>query len=274
METTDKIDTDLYKIHQLDGLIQSIYIVEYQDKLLLTDCACRADLEKIEDFVENKINRKMTDIKLAVVTHMHPDHAGLARKLRDKYKILLATHYASDLWYSGFRGQIQHILDIFMAWYVSFKKNNPANRMWYPTKIKADYILRDSDKLPFFDDWKVIFTPGHTAHDISLYNVKDFTIYIADVVLKINEKFLLPFPVTIPELMEKTLNKLSKLTINKLLMSHGGIAEFKSSQIFFSPLIKQVYEKHKGVFLMFKYISMFPPCVKEWKKCLLNDEQN
>jgi len=264
---------DSYKIHEIEGLIQTIYLFEYKEKILLSDCACRADLSRIEDFIENKLNRSMNDIKLAVVTHMHPDHAGLARKLRDKYNILLATHYASDLWYSGFRGQLQHILDIFMAWFVSYKKNNPANRMWYPSKIKADYILRDGDLLPFFNDWKVVFTPGHTAHDISIYNINDLTIYIADVVLKINNKFLLPFPVTIPQLMEKTLKKLSKLPIKKILLAHGGVAEIENKENFFKPLIKQVYQKHKGVFLLFKYISMFPPCVKAWEKCLIADEQ-
>ena len=175
-----------YKIHEINGLIQSTYLFEYKDKMLLSDCVCRSDLERIENFVQQKLNRSMNDIKLAVVSHMHPDHAGLARKLRDKYNIPLATHYASDLWYSGFRGQLQHILDIIMAWFVSYKKNNPAKSMWYPAKIKADYILRDGDLLPFFNDWKVVFTPGHTAHDISIYNVNDLTIYTADVVLKIN----------------------------------------------------------------------------------------
>ncbi len=272
MKINNNIKSNSYKLHAIDGLIQTIYLFEYSDKILLADCACRADLNRIEDFIENKINRSMNDIKLAVVTHMHPDHAGLARKLRDKYDIPLATHYASDLWYSGFRGKLQHILDILMAKFVSYKKNNQTKLMWYPSKIKADYILKDGDKLPFFDDWEVVFTPGHTAHDISIYNSNNSIIYIADVVLKINDKFVLPFPVTIPKLMEKTLIKLSKLPVKEVIMAHGGQVKFQTSENFFKPLIKQVYEKHKGVFLLFKYISMFPPCVKAWEKCLITDE--
>ena len=73
--------------------------------------------------------------------------------------------------------------------------------------------------------------------------------------------------------MDKTLNKLSKLPIKKILLAHGGIAEIEDSKSFFKPLLKQVYQKHKGVLLLFRYISMFPPCVKAWKKCLIEDEQ-
>ena len=73
--------------------------------------------------------------------------------------------------------------------------------------------------------------------------------------------------------MERTLDKLSKISVNKVLMAHGGELEIESAETFFKPLMKHVYEKHKGVFLMFKYISMFPPCVKSWEKCIILDEQ-
>ena len=75
----------MYKIHEINGHIQSSYIIEYQDKILLTDCATKADLRKIEHFIHQDLGRKMEDIKLAVVSHMHPDHAGLANLLQKKY---------------------------------------------------------------------------------------------------------------------------------------------------------------------------------------------
>jgi len=68
----------MYKIHEIQGHIQSNYIIEYQDKILLMDCATKADLKKIRKYIDGELGRKMEDIKLAVVSHMHPDHAGLA----------------------------------------------------------------------------------------------------------------------------------------------------------------------------------------------------
>lgn len=54
-----------------------MYLAEYPDKLMLLDGASRADIPHLKDFIEHQLNRSFTDLKMVVVTHMHPDHAGL-----------------------------------------------------------------------------------------------------------------------------------------------------------------------------------------------------
>jgi len=235
----------MYKIHEINGHIQSSYIIEYQDKILLTDCATKPDLTKIEHFIHQDLGRKMEDIKLAVVSHMHPDHAGLASLLQKKYNIPIIAHPSAKKWYGSFLGELQHFIDVLLAWYVSIKMKNPPKRMWYPSALKPDYIVEDGQKLPFFDDWQIIYTPGHTSHDISLYHEQSKTIYLGDVVLKINKKYLLPMPVTLPKLMEKTLTSLSKLDIENLLLAHGSQVVIKDKKVFFHKLINQLNEKKK-----------------------------
>ena len=257
----------MYKIHEIQGHIQSSYLIEYQDKILLMDCATRADLSVIENFVLSDLNRKMSDVKLAVVSHMHPDHAGLANKLQKKYKIPIIAHPSAQKWYSGFLGELQHFIDVLLAWYVSIKMKNPAKLMWYPSKLNPNYIATDGAKLPFFNDWQIIFTPGHTSHDISLYHKQSKTIYIGDVILKIKKKFLLPMPVTLPKLMEKTLSKLSELEIENMLLAHSGISIIKNSSNFFNGLKSLLSEKKKGVFALINLISFFPPCIRKSENC-------
>jgi len=257
----------MYKIHEIQGHIQSNYIIEYQDKILLMDCATKADLKKIRKYIDGELGRKMEDIKLAVVSHMHPDHAGLAETLQKKYNISIIAHPLANKWYRGFLGELQHFIDVILAWYVSIKMKNPPKRMWYPSRLKPDYIVKDGDKLPFFNDWQVIYTPGHTSHDISLYHKQSKTIYLADVVLKINKKYLLPMPVTLPGLMEKTLDKLSKLDIKNLLLAHSSQFVIDNKKVFFEDLKKQLYEKRKGVFVFIKLISFFPPCIRKIENC-------
>lgn len=257
----------MYKIHEINGHIQSSYIIEYQDKILLADCATKADLLKIEHFIYQELGRKMEDIKLAVVSHMHPDHAGLASILQEKYNIPIIAHPSANKWYGGFFGELQHFIDVLLAWYVSIKMKNPPKRMWYPSGLKPDYITKDGEKLPFFNDWQIIYTPGHTSHDISLYHKQSKTIYLADVVLKINNKFLLPMPVTLPKLMEKTLSKLLKLDIENLLLAHGSQVIINNKKSFFHNLKEQLYEKKSGVFALFNLISFFPPCIRKIEKC-------
>lgn len=257
----------MYKIHQIKGHIQSIYLIEYPDRILLTDCATRADLDKIEDFIIQQLGRKMADVKLAVLSHMHPDHAGLATVLQKKYRIPVLAHPLANKWYAGFLGKLQHFIDVLLAWYVSIKMKNPAKRMWYPAIIKPDYIAKNNNNLPFFDDWQIVFTPGHTSHDISLYHKKSKTIYLGDAVLKIKAKFLLPMPVTLPKLMNNSLNVLAQMDISKILLAHGGIAIIEDSIKFFSSFEKQLNEKKKGVFAFINYISFFPPCIRNIDDC-------
>lgn len=69
-------------IHTIQGYIQTIYLAEYPDKLLLLDGASRADITYLCQFIEQQLARPLSDLKVVVVTHMHPDHAGAAHRLR------------------------------------------------------------------------------------------------------------------------------------------------------------------------------------------------
>jgi hypothetical protein len=51
------------KIHQLQGHIQSIYWVEYPEKLLLLDGYCRAVISMLEQFITGNLSRSFSDLK-------------------------------------------------------------------------------------------------------------------------------------------------------------------------------------------------------------------
>jgi len=223
-----------FKIHHLEGYIQSMYIVEYTDKLLLLDGGSRGDVRRVELFITKTLKRKMSDLKLIVVTHLHPDHAGAAPHLRNKYGIKIAGHPELDYWYNGLGGFIQHLLDTSFAWYVASKSRNSYRRIWYQRSLVPDYKVCDGQELHGFADWQIICTPGHTTHDISVYNIKEKVIYIGDLAIKLGGKFNLPFPVALPDVMGKSLDKVSELEIGKILFAHGGIVTDESKKVFAS----------------------------------------
>ncbi|HPX92532.1 MAG TPA: MBL fold metallo-hydrolase, partial [Spirochaetota bacterium] len=72
------------KIHKIKGYINSVFIAEYDHGLLLMDGGSPADVELIENFCKDTLKRDVRDIKLSVVSHMHPDHSGAAPILRKK----------------------------------------------------------------------------------------------------------------------------------------------------------------------------------------------
>jgi glyoxylase-like metal-dependent hydrolase (beta-lactamase superfamily II) len=214
------------RIHEIQGYIQSIYLVEYKDKLLLLDGCCRCDVKVIREYIETTLRRNIRDLKLVIVSHMHPDHAGAAHVLRKISGCKIATGEYSKHWYGGVRGFFFHLLDIGLTYYVARKLNKPIQWLWYARKLKQDILLSDGDSLSGFEDWTVIKSVGHTDRDIALYHVKTSHIYVADSILKVRSRFISPFPVHHPNQYRVTLNKYLDLKPQKLMMAHGGIVDF------------------------------------------------
>ena len=221
-----------FKIHHLNGYIQSIYLVEYPDKLLLLDGGSRGDVEIIEKFITETLHRNISDLKLIIVTHLHPDHAGAAPYLREKYNTPIAAHPEINEWYNGPMGLAQYLLDTIFAKYVGKKKNKEIKRTWYKRFLKPDLKLVDKQLVPMFDDWEIVYTPGHTTHDISIYNKKEKIIYIGDLAIKMGDKFNLPFPVALKNVMSKSFDKVMSLDIDIILFAHGGQVKNNSNEAF------------------------------------------
>ncbi len=219
------------KLHLLEGYIQEILIAEYEDKLLLLDGCSRADVATICDYITQKLHRPISDLKLIVVTHMHPDHAGGADKLRKISGCKVASANVSGHWYSGIDGKLMHITDLLLTRYVANKKGKKQPWLWYSSKLRADYLLDDGDKLPDFDDWQVLTTFGHTDRDISLNHLPTSTVYVADLIVATKRGYIPPFPIFYPNQYRDSLRKISKLNANSLILAHGGEINF-SKQLF------------------------------------------
>jgi len=218
------------KLHQLDGYIQAILLVEYPDKLLLLDGCCRADVSFIEDYITKTLQRPMTDLKLVVVTHMHPDHAGGANKLRAISGCKIASANVDGQWYSGLDGILMHITDLLLTRWVANKKQQKQRWLWYSRKLHPDIKLNDGDKLPNFNDWQVISTQGHTDRDISLHHLASNRVYIADLIVAIRKGYIPPFPIFYPERYRKSITKIANLGASTLILAHGGEITFSQQQ--------------------------------------------
>ena len=192
-----------FRIHALNGCIETIFLVEYPDAILILDGGCKGDVAKIEHYVSQALGRSMECVRLVIASQAHPDHTGGAPLLKKGHGIPIAAPAGINKWYSGMGGFLQFHIDLLLTIWVVRKNRQPFKSIFYKRRIKYDYPLRDGDSLPFFSDWKVMETPGHTGHDIVLYNQKASALYVSDMFLRLNGKYILPFPVTLPHLMEK-----------------------------------------------------------------------
>ncbi|KLV06927.1 Zn-dependent hydrolase [Photobacterium aquae] len=215
-------------LHQIQGYIQTIYLAEYQHGLLLLDSGCYADVPTICNFIETQLKRPVHDLKLTVVTHMHPDHAGGAAKLRQVTGCSIAMCRIKKHWYQGIDGKLMFLTDILLAKWVAKRLKRPTKRLLFSPWLKADFLLDDNEYLPYFPDWKVLFTQGHTDRDLSLYHLPLNRIYVADLMVKVKEHYIPPYPIFHPNRYRASLERIFHLAPSSLLLAHGG--EIRPSQ--------------------------------------------
>jgi glyoxylase-like metal-dependent hydrolase (beta-lactamase superfamily II) len=209
----------------LQGHIQSIYLVEYPDKLLLLDGCCRADISMLKHFITSELNRPFSDLKLIVVTHMHPDHAGAADKLRKITGCKIASADMPTQWYKGLKGRFTHLVDIGLASWVASRMGKAKKNLWYSPYLNVDYSLNDKDALPGFNDWCVFGTSGHTDRDLSVWHLPTKRVYVGDLFVKVKDRFIPPIPVNYPNQYRASLHKLYDLKPTSVMLAHGAEVE-------------------------------------------------
>ena len=232
----------LCEIVRLDGYIQSSYLVVYPNKILLLDGCCRPDVTMVLDYIQNTLQRPITDLKVVMVTHMHPDHAGGANKLRKATGCRIVSADKRKQWYKGINGQLMHLVDTGLAYYVARRQDRPFKNLWYSAHLHPDITVKNGDSVPEFDEWQVLETPGHTDRDLSLFHQPSGQVYTADLIIKLHHKFVAPFPIYDPKAYISSLQKIKALSPSKVLMAHGR--EFVIDAETFDMLIRQA-PKHR-----------------------------
>lgn len=250
-----------FKIHVIKGYIQNIFLLEYPNGMLLFDCGAANDIKRIERFCFKELNRSPLEIKLAVACHIHPDHAGGAPFIRKNFGTMIATHQDMDRWYGGLGGLIQQGLDSMMMQGVAHRVRGRIEKAFFSRRVRADYLLNDGDLLPGFPDWQVIHVPGHTSHDIVLYNQSQSLLYASDLFCDVKGQIRLPLPVMFPVQMRSSYNRLAALPISTILLAHGQPVHTQIKPDFFINIQKLLQHPPNKLTRRVKCLSVYSP---EW----------
>ncbi|MCK5914810.1 MAG: MBL fold metallo-hydrolase [Deltaproteobacteria bacterium] len=260
------MNESLFTLHQVKGYIATLYLVEYRDTVLLLDGGARYDAARIEACFDRVMQRPLKDLKLSLVSHMHPDHAGGAPLLRRRFLTPIAAHCDIDRWYRGVSGAAQHLIDTILGHYSARQQFGKLERAWYPRYLRPDYLLLDGDCLPFFSDWQAYRAPGHTLYDMVFYQPQEKLLYVGDLLIKVGEKVVLPFPTLFPTLMTETLQRMAEFPVKKLLLAHGGVIEIEDAHSFFTDLLPQIGRYGRRGFKMVEPLCSLAPDVRLYKK--------
>lgn len=209
-------------VHHIQGYIQSLYLIEYPDKLLLLDGGCREDAEVICSFIVDELNRSITDLKVVIVTHMHPDHAGAANTLRKRTGCDIVSSKHLHHWYSGWDGWLMYLTDLCLAKWVAKRQNKPRAFLYYWPWLKPDIRLTNGENVPGFEEWQIIETPGHTDRDLSVRHIPSNRIYVADLMVRVKGRYIPPFPVFYTNNYRKSIDRVMSYQPDSLWLAHAG----------------------------------------------------
>lgn len=238
--------------------MSNIYLLEYENGFLMLDCGLRTDIGRIEAYFR-AIGRSPADIKLLVVTHLHPDHAGSAVELRKKYGIPLAASPHIDRWYAGPGGAIQHIIDCYLTRMALVHTGKSGKGIFFSRMVRPDFHLQDEMNLPYFEDWRVLLIAGHTTHDVALYHEQEKMLYPADYICHVKGKYLLPVPILFPEKAETSLQRLAQYDAKTIILAHGEPISTDNSKAIFEHMCSKLQapqpEWATGINRMFLFSS-------------------
>ncbi|OIJ14119.1 hypothetical protein BKP35_07930 [Anaerobacillus arseniciselenatis] len=241
----------------------NIYLIK-GDALTLVDTGPKTK-EATEVLVEalKQHGYSVNDIDQIILTHHHPDHAGLIEDVfpnatvighkkcqpwlkKEKHFLTFVENYIAKF-YSE-HGVSDEIVDEMVTknrYYLSFTGNRGL-----------DINVCEGDKIDGVQGWTVIETPGHAQSHISLYNEKDGLLIGGDHIIEhISSNALLEPPYVKGESRPQTLlqyrdslQKCLNLNIRKVFSGHGKNVE--NIEVLLNKRFQEQEEKAKRLKLM------------------------
>ena len=175
------------------------YAIEFMGGKLFVDCGWPGTLPKLTAELKRK-GIALSEIKYLLVTHFHPDHAGLAQELKELGTKLLLLESQIDF--------IAPLSELFK------KKTFP-----YVELTQSDnLILKFEESRRFLAnlgiDGEIISTPGHSDDSVTLILDEGFA-FTGDL----QPRFMLPEE---DKISHESWDKIYEHKINRIFPGHGG----------------------------------------------------
>jgi hydroxyacylglutathione hydrolase len=178
---------------------------------VLVDAGRTWDRRRIFSEIEGR------DLSLLALTHVHPDHQGVAKDVCEARRIPLACH-AEDVDAMEGRRPVQEA-----------SADNPVNRLiarlWQGPPHKVDLVLAEGDEVAGF---RVVHAPGHARGEVIFFRDSDRVAICGDVIRNMSYATGLPGireppPIFTYDMAEnrRSIRKLAELNPSLILPGHG-----------------------------------------------------
>lgn len=178
---------------------------------VLIDAGTRWDRGRIFAEIEGR------ELSLLALTHVHPDHQGVAKDVCETRDIPLACH-ADDVEAMDGRRPVQEAAP-----------NNPFNRIikkiWQGPPHEVGRVLNEGDEVAGF---RVVHAPGHARGEVIYFRDSDRVAICGDVIRNMSYATGLPGVKEPPDIFtydppenRRSIRKLAELNPSLILPGHG-----------------------------------------------------
>jgi hydroxyacylglutathione hydrolase len=197
----------VWRLRQFPAPSVNVYLAED----VLIDAGTRWDRRRIFSQIEG------IELSLLALTHVHPDHQGVAKDVCEARGIPLACH-ADDVDAMEGRRPIQEAAP-----------NHPVNRLikriWQGPPHQVDRVLNEGEEVAGF---RVVHAPGHARGEVIFFRDSDRLAICGDVVRNMSYATGRPMLAEPPDIFttdpaenRRSIRKLAELDPALILPGHG-----------------------------------------------------
>jgi hydroxyacylglutathione hydrolase len=197
----------VWRLKQLPAPTINVYLVGN----VLIDAGTRWDRRRIFAEIEGR------EISMVALTHVHPDHQGVAKEVCETRGIQLACH-ADDVDAMEGRRPVQEAA-------ASHPVNRLIARIWQGPPFGVARALREGDEVA---DFRVVHAPGHARGEVVYFRDSDRVAICGDVIRNMSYATGLPGIKEPPEIFtydpaenRRSIHKLASLEPAMILPGHG-----------------------------------------------------
>ena len=197
----------VWRLKQLPAPSVNVYLVED----VLIDVGTRWDRRRIFSEIEG------LELSLLALTHVHPDHQGVAKDVCEARGIPLACHQ-DDVDAMEGRRPVQEA-------HANHPLNSVIRKLWQGPPHPVDQVLHEGDEVAGF---RVVHAPGHARGEVIFFRDSDRVAICGDVIRNMSYATGRPLIAEPPEIFtydpaenRRSIRRLAALEPSLILPGHG-----------------------------------------------------
>lgn len=192
MDRAREVVPDVYCLGPHGRTQTNVYFVRAADRWVLIDAGWDSDRPRIEDAAARLMGRDAAPAAI-VLTHDHPDHAGAARVLAERWSCRVFVHPdESAIARGSFPAMWRHAGPLDR--YVILPAISALGRRRRDAMLERNSlapvvdVLEPGGTTPHLPGWRWVHTPGHTPGHVSFFRDEDRVLISGDalVTLQVN----------------------------------------------------------------------------------------